>query len=362
MRAQLRAAARASSERNSSEEEELALAAAGSGASANRRGGARKGAAGRRQDDKSDPNTCAAAIETLLWFGLALGEQKDKEKRAEEEEDEEDLTGSLAAWAADMDEEEAREAALPRPKSLGDLSSWDWEEAMREAGIGDEPVGSLLEGMDGEQQTGEQPAERGLKNPTPPTPAAPRQKAEASSRPKPLCVGERQVGPPSLQQFESETGSSTTTSEHAPSEGDLEETRSRACEDPGTMSGEGEGEECDGTDSGRTTPRLDYSSPDSPEGLDRQATRRSMRQPKPQRPWLSSVQQPLLKWEKEQQDKSQRPKRRTSREGIVYDTDSGEDLVGLLSPADLLETTTDSVLDLVFGSAQDQSKRQRVAA
>ena len=69
---------------------------------------------------------------------------------------------------------------------------------------------------------------------------------------------------------------------------------------------------------------------------------------------------PLLKWEKEQQDKGSRPKRRSGgRPGegrgdeLGFDTDSGEELVNqMLSPNELVD---ESVLDLVFGEA----KRQR---
>jgi len=164
--------------------------------------------------------------------------------------------------------------------------------------------------------------------------------------------------------FDSSSSDGSATSDGTPSEagepaGDEGRPATEGCDDARSVE-DGEGEGGDECSSGRTTPRLGYTSPDntSPDADAKRsnATRRSSREPKPQRPWVSAMSQPLLKWEKEQQAQKSRPKRRSGgRPGdeLGFETDSGEELVNQLIPGGLLE---ESVLDLVFG---DQPKRQR---
>lgn len=82
-------------------------------------GGVPTGLKGPNGNGKS--STCQAAIETLLWFGLALGDAKDGTKPSEAQQQE------LAQLEADATQ---------------DLSAWDWEAAACQVGFDDTSGGA----------------------------------------------------------------------------------------------------------------------------------------------------------------------------------------------------------------------------
>mmetsp|Transcript_25821 Transcript_25821/g.59038 ORF Transcript_25821/g.59038 Transcript_25821/m.59038 type:complete len:506 (+) Transcript_25821:36-1553(+) len=390
VRAQLRAAAQATNEQAALQDgaQRQAAAAEFAAAAAHSRRNGRKGASdGRPGADDPESNTCAAAIETLVWFGLALGDKEKEAKKGRAEAEAGLHSSTLLPWGHGFqgepdDDDYLSENSLATEvmkgvDSLTELGEWDWQQAMREAGIDEEPdelkisslrpltpqelSRALLEegqrlGFERQElSTMDTPTERVVSD-GPEEGQLRAMLAQAAKVPALRPMHE-------LARFDSASERSGT-SEGTPSEAGEQSCdlgRRAECDDTRSMmSGEGGAvDECDadGVSSGRTTPRLGYASPDA---ASRCATRRSRREPKPQQPWVSSMEAPLLKWEKEQQAKPNRSKRRSSslqsdyREEIGFETDSGEELVNqLISPNELL---ADSVLDLVFGA---EPKRQR---
>lgn len=373
VRAQLRAAAQASDAQSSQEGAQRQAAAEFAAAAAHSR---RKGISLTRSDLEEDPsataNTCAAAIETLLWFGLALGD-KEKEKEAKGRAKVKQNQSWMDGFEGDFEEDYLSEngslatEVLRGVGSLSELGDWDWEQAMREAGIDEEEANGVPSSesltvqelssalLNEEDQMGGCEAQQSLTVKTEPTEQPVRDAEVAQQSPKLLSGIRSEQQEHELARFDSaseSSGVSGTPSESGELVGDDRRRTSEGDDTRSVLSIGGDDCDTDNMSSGRTTPRLGYS---SPEAASRHATRRSPREPKVQKPWLASMDAPLLKWEKEQQAKPNRAKRRFERgEGEMgFDTDSGDELVNqLISPNALL---SDSVLDLVFGT---EPKRQ----
>lgn len=136
VRSKLRAAAHSSNLRVAAEEQagghgEEAPLALGAFALAQRKYRARSSAS-------SDPSTCAAAIETLLWFGLALGENGTRGAGGGEGGRGECCKGSEGGKGKGrVPLAELFCGALDDRGALDDLSL-DFSQAMREAGLTDE--------------------------------------------------------------------------------------------------------------------------------------------------------------------------------------------------------------------------------
>ena len=256
----------------------------------------------RAPEPPSDATTCAAAVETLLWFGHALGESSrgGKGRGGKGRGGGRGMAFDAAASANEFDAPGAGADVLS-------LDSWDWVAAMEEAGLQD----------------------------LPPIDAAP-----ASAAPEPADEPEAEL-PRALEgntgeRFESDASSESTPSERAPSES----TPSRSGEgedDGGASSTEGSTSKCDDAerpassddDEQRARPRDHYLSPrrTAPDG---HATRRSRagRTMKPSRSLLSAMEEPLLKWEKEQQRQQRQQRGRDKKAGVRLRRMSSESTVG----------------------------------
>ena len=186
--AQLRAAAHSSNLRamaaaEADQREMGGIAATGASATATASGAPKGGKVARKGrtlvvEPPSDATTCAAAIETLLWFGLALGEPSRKSGGSSGEKgglsrrvtsfvdleqlsacfDEHDaatVNGSAASSSGSVD---------PLPDSYGiddvSLSNWDWMAAMSEAGLREDSQDSMSRAPSMNSSGGESAAQR----------------------------------------------------------------------------------------------------------------------------------------------------------------------------------------------------------
>ena len=317
------------------------------------RGGKRGGA--------SDPGACAAAIETLLWFGLALGEpprspqqqqmalqleQQQMEQRRQEEGRLPGLEAEPAAGASNLE-------VLSGEQSFPLSVEFDWQQAAGEVGLDDEVV----------------------QTPTPPRPLLTKEELKGSVS---HDSQDSEVTACPIERFDS--GSSTNSGDDSramsvvsdfndcSSETGASETTEAgaACVSlPSTnllSARPGEGVETEGVEMLSHISSSQYSSPRDA-ASDRRCSRREARPPKQ---WDSQVEAPLLKWEKEQQQP--RSKRRsaakrhatgTAQGADTYETDGSEDFATQLGiSSQLLEP--DGCFMLLADCTP--AKRQRSAA
>jgi hypothetical protein len=339
VRAQLRAAAQSSSFNiDPDEQEDILLEAAQDIEVAVL---SQLGDSARQTKRSAEPGAGAAAIETLLWFGLALGEaprspqqqqmarqleQQQMEQRMLEEE-QWDLPGLEAEPVPSARDLEVLSDEQSFPLSV----EFDWEQAAGEVGLDDEVV----------------------RTPMPPRPLLAKGSVSQDSLASEVttCPIERFDSSSSANSEDdsramsvysdfndcsSEAGASECfqLNDAGPSCGSLASTSllsTRPCE----------GVETEGVEMLDDISSSLYSSPRDA-ASDRRCSRREARPPKQ---WDSQVEAPLLKWEKEQQQP--RGKRRSavkrhatgSAQGAdTYETDGSEDLATQLGiPSQLLE-------------------------
>lgn len=261
----------------------------------------------------ADPSTCAAAIETLLWFGLALGEpprslqQLDMLQRHDQQ-------WSLSCLEADT-QPDSEWQALSNLQSFPVDAEFDWQQAASEAGLDD-----------------------GVKTRPPET----RPLLSKGSLSQDSLESEATACP--VERFDSSSSANSDGDSRAESVcSDFHDSISEACTaECGDCS---EVEACSTSDARRSPSQgsdmlqaedcgAPYSSPCDTD-IDRRCSRREARPPKQ---WNGQGEAPLLKWEKEQQ--LPRTKRRAAKrhatiehlEGCetqgpdTYETDSSEDL------------------------------------
>lgn len=305
------------------------------------------GDSARQTKRSAEPGAGAAAIETLLWFGLALGEaprspqqqqmarqleQQQLEQRMLEEESW-DLPGLEAEGAHDLG---AHDLGAQDLEVLSDEQSFplsvefDWEQAAGEVGLDDEVVCTPV-----------------VCTPIPPRPllakgsvsqdsfasevtTCPIERFDSSSSANSEDDSRAMSVYSDFNDCSSEAGASECFQLHEAGVtcASLPSTcllSTRPCEDV----------ETEGVEMLDDISSSLYSSPRDA-GSDRRCSRREARPPKQ---WDSQVEAPLLKWEKEQQQPrgKRRPVKR-AQGADTYETDASEDLATQLGiPSQLLE-------------------------
>ena len=338
VRAQLRAVAQSYSSHTDSDAQEDVFAETAQdieSAVLNQLGdSARQASISRRS---GEPGACAAAIETMLWFGIALGEpprslqQQQMEKQMEMHQEEEwDLPGLEAEpvprdCLAVPDEDDSQTFTLN--------SEFDWEQAASNAGLDDAaqtPTPELrplfVKGSESQDSL--------LSEVTtcPTTCPCPIERFDSSSSANSEGDSRAESIYSDFNDCLSEAGASECCQ--------LNEARA-SCATVPPQSPPGRIEMLDDMED-----RAPYSSP-CEAGSDRRCSRREARPPKQ---WDSQVEAPLLKWEKEQQQP--RGKRRAVKRHVTgklplslegeaqgadtYETDSSEDLASQLGLASKL--------------------------
>ena len=325
------------------------------------------GDSARQSKRAADPAAGAAAIETLLWFGLALGEpprspqqqqmalQLEQQQQLEQRRQEEGrLPGLEAEPAAGASNLEVLSGEQSFPLSV----EFDWQQAAGEVGLDDEVV----------------------QTPTPPRPLLTKEelKKEELKRSVSHDSQDSEVTACPIERFDS--GSSTNSGDDSRAMSvvsDFNDCSSETGASETTEAGAacvtlpsanllsarpGEGVETEGVEMLSNISSSQYSSPRDT-ASDRRCSRREARPPKQ---WDSQVEAPLLKWEKEQQQP--RSKRRsaakrhatgTAQGADTYETDGSEDFATQLGiSSQLLEP--DGCFMLLADCTP--AKRQRSAA
>jgi len=277
----------------------------------------------------ADPGTCAAAIETLLWFGLALGEPPRSLQQLQILQQQEQHAVS-PCYESPMAALSDLQAAFPENEDF------DWEQAASEAGLDDEieapppspevqsaperseSLALCAKGSESLDSVATLPMERFDSGSS-------RGNSEGDSRAESICSD---YNHDSLSDF------GECPEEEATCESEMGEESLMACD----MEESEESEERAAYDSPRES-EVSTSEGDgeggSPNASDRRCSRREAR---PRKSWTSQVEAPLLKWEKEQQ--LPRSKRRAAKRHAAtakrmeveahgtdtYETDSSEDL------------------------------------
>jgi hypothetical protein len=342
VRAQLRAAAQSSSLHDSEAQEELLAQTAQDIESAvltQLGGNAQQQSSNLRRS--GEPSACAAAIETLLWFGLALGEPPRSLQQLEMLQDQE---WNLPGLEPEPVPRGGLEVQVPGDEATFPLSSeFDWEQAASEAGLDDEVQTPLtkdeLQAAFGKDE---------VQTPRPPLLAKGSQSQDSLHSEVTTCPIERFDSSSSANSEGDSRAESVfsdfndCSSETGPSEcGQLNEAEA-SCSSVVPTSPSQRIAMLDDMEDGAP-----YCSPQV--GSDRRCSRREARPPKQ---WDSQVEAPLLKWEKEQQQP--RSKRRAVKRpggsklpagsevdaqgADTYETDSSEDLATQLGlPSTSLE-------------------------
>jgi len=287
-----------------------------------------------RKRAQQDSDSCAAAVETHLWFGLALG----------------DADGAAAAAPAS-------DAERKRPVSRG-LADWtlDWSAAMSEAGLSDEfEAKEALEALEVVQVADE--AVRALSMEADAEEAA----AEAAEAAREAAAAELEAATQQAARLEGTyPADAADEARRAPGHAaadDRFDSQSEAGSDDSvpTLSAEIDAEAANGADSG------DEAANDASDGADG-ATRRSRRAPKKPREWTSLQPAPLLKLEKLKKQKPLPLQRK--RSGADYETDSGSESAELATPKTVVGDHVCDGLGLYHDAARSAAgnKRQRWAS
>jgi len=247
------------------------------------KGGAAAAQAAATERPADTHGTCAAAMETLLWFGLALGEPPRSNQQAEiieqqqvqlERHQQEQAQRQAQLAAAGADEPLEMQALADLHEAFGSTVEFDWEQAASEAGLSDETADDLL-GLGPLRSDFEAEA----------APCKRQESADSSA----TC--------PAAEQFDS--GSSVgDTSRTGSVCGDDAQSDGRSSPMPISSSDYCEPASPSSVDEGEASERAGqlpgYSSPSSADNR-----RVSARQPRPPAPWDKAVEAPLLKWERE---------------------------------------------------------------
>lgn len=296
-----------------------------------------------RQTSKrsADPSACSAAIETLLWFGLALGEsprsleEQQMEMLQEEQWDLPGLEAQPVLPRCDL------EVEVPSNSHTFSVSSeFDWEQAASEAGLDDEvytPTPELRPLLAKGSMSQDSLASEVTTCPCP----CPIERFDSSSSANSEGDSRTESVYSDFNDCFSEAGASECCQ--------LNDAGVPCASAPPASPSEGVEMLEDMEDMEEHAP---YSSPREA-GSDRRCSRREARPPKQ---WDSQVEVPLLKWEKEQQQP--RGKRRAVKRHAAgklaacsempwpvdaqgadtYETDGSEDLATQLGlPSKLLE-------------------------
>jgi len=320
------------------------------------------GDSARQSKRAADPAAGAAAIETLLWFGLALGEpprspqqqqmalQLEQQQQMEQRRQEE--------WRLPGLEAEPVEGACNLEVLSGEQSfplsvEFDWQQAAGEVGLDDEAVHTptlprpLLtkEDLKGSVSQDSQDSE---------VTTCPIERFDSGSSTNSGDESRAMSVVSDFNDCSSETGASETT-----------EAGATCVTLPSTnllSARPVEGVETEGVEMLSNISSSQYSSPRDA-ASDRRCSRREARPPKQ---WDSQVEAPLLKWEKEQQQP--RSKRRSAAKrhatgnaqgADTYETDGSEDFATQLGiSSQLLEP--DGCFMLLADCTP--AKRQRSAA
>ena len=293
------------------------------------------GDSARQTKRSAEPGAGAAAIETLLWFGLALGEaprspqqqqmarqleQQQMEQRMLEEE-QWDLPGLEAEPVPSARDLEVLSDEQSFPLSV----EFDWEQAAGEVGLDDEVVHTpmpprplLAKGSVSQDSFASEVT------------TCPIERFDSSSSANSEDDSRAMSVYSDFNDCSSEAGASECFQLHEAGVtcASLPSTcllSTRPCEDV----------ETEGVEMLDDISSSLYSSPRDA-GSDRRCSRREARPPKQ---WDSQVEAPLLKWEKEQQQPrgKRRPVKR-AQGADTYETDASEDLATQLGiPSQLLE-------------------------
>ena len=304
------------------------------------------GDSARQTKRSADPGAGAAAIETLLWFGLALGEpprspqQQQMARQLEQQQMEQQMLEEEQWDLPGLEAEPVPSASASDLEVLTDEQSFplsvefDWEQAAGEVGLDDEAVHTPM--------------------PVVHTPMPPRPLLVKGSVSQDSLASEVTTCP--IERFDSSSSANSEDDSRAMSvSSDFNDCSSEAgasecfqLNEAGALPSTNllstrpcESVETEGVEMLDDISSSLYSSPRDA-GSDRRCSRREARPPKQ---WDSQVEAPLLKWEKEQQ--KPRGKRRSAVKrhatgnaqwADTYETDGSEDLATQLGiPSQLLE-------------------------